>query len=409
MMQLRGIIGLPLVATLGGCALSQATPKIALDYNRDFADSRNEMLLLNVLRAAAREPLQFSTMGTVQGTVGNGSSLELPFTNLIAGGANAISPKLSFSDAINPSVTFTPLASKEFATGVLSPMRTDTIQLFLHNGWDPEFLLPLIVGGVVCPDRQLLLNSGEYLDDAGQPKPLHVAFRKFFKDSAPSFSIRTVPADATAERIYVVTDKEALEALKDGLGTGYVFEAVKPSPGGGKQLVVKPSPQTSVSGFAIGELCKVAPAAGSRGFAPLTADAISTIKGAYEIRESGPKSSSSSPGRIIFRSVGSIIQYLGEAHRVRYLAGRNAASNLDYFNRENEAQTLFKIDWGLRQGAKAVQTRFQGTEFYIPRMWLGQKETSDRTLKTLSFLDQLIALQTSESSIRGAQPVISVN
>ncbi|MEA3052898.1 MAG: hypothetical protein QOG72_1801, partial [Sphingomonadales bacterium] len=74
-MQLRGIIGLPLVATLGGCALSQATPKIALDYNRDFADSRNEMLLLNVLRAAAREPLQFSTMGTVQGTVGNGSSL----------------------------------------------------------------------------------------------------------------------------------------------------------------------------------------------------------------------------------------------------------------------------------------------------------------------------------------------
>src|SRR5687768_13340817 len=143
----RGIIALSAAVLLGGCALQQSNPKIAIDYNRDFAKSRNEMLLLNVLRAAAREPLQFSTMGGVTGSVGNTASLKLPFTNLIGGGSDVLSPELTLGDAINPSITINPLGSKEFAAGILRPMGTDTIQLFMHNGWDPEFLLPLIVGG----------------------------------------------------------------------------------------------------------------------------------------------------------------------------------------------------------------------------------------------------------------------
>src|SRR5687767_2891741 len=92
MMRLRGFAGLTLALALGGCATSKPTHTVILDYNKTFARTRNEMLLINVLRAAAREPLQFSTMGTVTGGVANSGSLKLPFTSLLGPGANVLSP-----------------------------------------------------------------------------------------------------------------------------------------------------------------------------------------------------------------------------------------------------------------------------------------------------------------------------
>lgn len=398
---------------LTSCALSQSTNQIVLDYNKDFAKSRNEVLLLNVLRAAAREPLQFSTMGQVNGTVGNSSGISIPFTNVIAGGKNAVSPTLTVSDAINPSITISPLASKDFASGILSPMRMETIQLFLHNGWDPEFLLPLIVGGVVCPrDGRLLLNGGEYLTwdriaERWVPNPQYEAFKEFFYQSAASFS---VGGGEALQQKYELGGKEALSTLKDGVGSAYTIVGVEDGSSGKKFMAVQPVHAGQVSGLKIRQLCDSIPVRRDRRgiVGALSSEAIKSLSGAYRSSESGG-AATDDDGRIVFRSVGSIIQHLGESHRIRYLAGAQGGDGLTYVNREGTGQILFKLDWGLRRAPKAVQTSFQGVLFYVPRMMLGTRESSDRTLKTLSFVDQLIALQTSESSIRGAQPVISVN
>jgi hypothetical protein len=404
---------------VAGCALQQPTPKIAVDYNRDFAKSRNEMLLLNVLRAAAREPLQFSTMGTVSGSVGNGAELSLPFNNLIGAGAGVISPTLKVTDSVNPSVTITPLASKEFATGILSPIRTETIQLFLHNGWDAEFLLPLVVGAVACPDGRLLLNSGEYLTPDGQrPTDLHLAFKDFFRDFAPKFAI----AGQLKKRNLVLLDKEVLEALKNGLGPNLVVEAVAPHADAGKSIVtIKDTSNPAVSGEAapLAKLCAAGLAARaglnatrkSQGKAELPDITLSprelaAISGSETLLLNsgavGPN-----PPHLVFRSVGSVIQYLGESHRVRFRQGAGGY-RLSYYNRSHDDQILFDIDWGLDDAPDAVATTFQGTTFRIPRIDLRRGEDKDRTLKTLSFLDQLIALQTSESVIRGTQPILTI-
>lgn len=423
-MLVRSILA-PFAALLfAGCALQQSTPKVAIDYNRDFAKSRNEMLLLNVLRAAAREPLQFSTMGVVSGAVGNGGELTLPFTNLIGGGAGVISPSLKITDAVNPSVTITPLASKEFATGILSPIRTETIQLFLHNGWDAEFLLPLLVGGVTCPDGQLLLNSGEYLTRDGQrPTELHLAFKTFFRDFATKFAV-----GQSVDRKLVIGDKDVLDALKGGLGPNLVVTDVVPSGANDSKsiLTVRDSSNPAVKGdmAALVRLCTAALAAR----ASLNADrqrqglaALAEIKltNAEAAAISGSQLLTSGPAgggpigpvqpRLLFRSVGSVIQYLGESHRVRFRENAAASRGLTYINRQNEDQILFKIDWGLDSRPDVVATSFQGTTFRIPRLDLRRGEDRDRTLKALSFLDQLIALQTSESTIRGTQPVLTIS
>lgn len=94
--------------TLAGCASVQPTNRAAVAYNRDFAKARDETILLNVLRASASQPLQFSTISNVSGGVHTGITLGVPFTNLLAGGKDAISPEIELT-ARNPTVQITPL------------------------------------------------------------------------------------------------------------------------------------------------------------------------------------------------------------------------------------------------------------------------------------------------------------
>ena len=57
--------------SLEACAATTPTSKVAVDYDRIFAKAQNEVLVTNILRASEREPLQFSTMGSVTGGVRN--------------------------------------------------------------------------------------------------------------------------------------------------------------------------------------------------------------------------------------------------------------------------------------------------------------------------------------------------
>jgi hypothetical protein len=410
---------------VGGCALSQSTDKVVLDYNRDFAKSRNEVLLLNVLRSAAREPLQFSTMGTVQGSVGNGGELTLPFTNLI-GGPDMISPSLKITDAVNPSVSIVPLSHKEFALGLLGPIKPETVQLFIHNGWDANFLLPLVVGGVICPGDggagdELFLNGGEYLEEKGGKwveTALHVAFRDFFYRSAAAFAIGNQPGPEAKQRTLLLADKDALAVLKDGVGTGYAVADVTEAGSGQKQVKIRPAADTVIRGLEFEQFCRDARASGNKGRFQVARARADQAAGVYEAAaaENGDRTGGEDKeaarqnnGMIVFRSASSIIHYLGESHRLRYRAA-GSGDGLQYWNADtpSELKILFRIQWGLSNDPKTVTTRFHDAMFYIPRLDLARGDDKDRTLKTLSFLDQLLALQTSESAIRGAQAVIAL-
>ena len=395
----RAAIASALLASLAACAAMRSTEEIAVDYNRAFASSRNEVLLLNILRSAAREPMQFSTMGTVSGSVGNGGQLTIPFTNLIAGGANAISPSIQITDAVNPSITVVPLGAREFATGILTPIGTDDLQLFLHGGWDAEFLLPLIIGGIVCPDGRLLLNSGLYERrnrETGEVRhEVADAFRIFFRDSAATLSI-TSESGSGNPQVLTISDEQTLRLLREGVGADYSIVSVEDQAPGTKRVTIRQTRRTVLGGLRIEELCTaLRPRTGEEAtMAPASLQSLGASRGG---------------GRVILRSVQTIIYYLGESHRVRMRPGTQDRRGITYFGASGESvQALFRVESGPSPGTHAVATRFHGASYYIPRFELGGPEGLDRTLKTLSFLDQLIALQTSESAIRSTQPILTL-
>lgn len=409
-MRLR-LIALAMMLVLGGCAITQSTEDIVLDYNKSFAATRNEMLLLNVLRSAAREPMQFSTMGQVQGTIGNGGQLTIPFNNLV-GGANVISPSLQITDSVNPQVSIIPLASKEFAEGILRPIKTETLQLFMHNGWDPEFLLPLVIGGVICPNGQLLHNSGEYLDEKGSRRA-NEAFVRFFERTAKTMSVSAGHANKPARYSFTLTDKEAMAALKDGVGAGYAVVEVSELGGGQKRFTLESAKAQVVSGVDVTSLCSEL--AGENPSSDTHRPDYSDLLGAVEIRNPEPtpltpccSGAQARPGRLVFRSAAAVIHYLGESHRIRYRENTADRDGLLYVNARGDRQVLFRADWGLSANRKAVSVPFHGESFHVKAIDLRRGEGTDRTLKTLSFLDQLIALQTNESAIRGAASIFAV-
>jgi hypothetical protein len=220
-------------------------------------------------------------------------------------------------------------------------------------------------------------------------------------------------------------DKEDLAALKGGLGpTLAVTDVTASGKDDGKSvLTISDSSNPAVRGDlnALVRLCT----AGTAARAALNAErqakglqALRTIKltNAEAASISGSRPLNAGLGsigpvqpRLLFRSVGSVIQYLGESHRVRFRQGASDSRGLTYINRDNKDQTLFRIDWGLDDEPDVVSTTFQGTTFRVPRLDLRRGEDGNRTLKAFSFLDQLIALQTSESTIRGTQPVLTIS
>jgi hypothetical protein len=80
---------------LGACSHAGNVSAMATDYNRAIANARSEQVLLNVLRASGREPLQFTAVGEITATVNRTIGIDTVAANLLAGGRNAISASLS--------------------------------------------------------------------------------------------------------------------------------------------------------------------------------------------------------------------------------------------------------------------------------------------------------------------------
>lgn len=376
---------LPLL--LSACAMTGPAHKVAVDYNRSFAHARDEVLLLNVLRASAREPLQFSTMGTVTGGVRTGSTISIPFTNIIAGGKDAISPTIGFTDR-NPSVTVVPLSNKEFTSGMLQPISLGTLDYFLSQGWGRELILPLVIGGVVCTNGKVIINRGQ---NAEFTRKVMAAAH-----AAEDFSIdQTDPATFTLR----MSPKDALGFLKDGVGKGRSITSIEELKSGEARIAVEQGSRAQVTGLVIPGLCP-ALAAGE-------VNKGSQIEGQSLISAA---SNSGNHSAFVLRSIASIIYFLGEIHKANMDEGLGRCGEVPGRSTASSAQARLFHLWvdctgGAQRHNSVVDTSFRGRRYYIPAQTY---DPHTRTLDTLSLLSELIALQTSETVIEGASPIIAV-
>ncbi|HEY0027506.1 MAG TPA: hypothetical protein VGC35_06520 [Allosphingosinicella sp.] len=370
---------LPLIvaaaATLTGCAGAFSTREAAVGYNRAFADARNEVLLLNVLRTWAREPMQFSTIASVNGGVRTGAEFSLPFTNIILGGEDSISPSLKVNPR-NPAVTINPLGSKEFMQGMSRPASVDLIDSLVTQGWDRPTVLALTIGGVSCPvpngtAEKVKMNFGEDIAEDAR-------FWNVFSNSMQFSAELEDAAEVTSLRM---NSKDAAEFLTRGAGEGRKIASVKAVAGNEADVIVKVvgSGTSNVKGLSFTSICNDERASGNEGIG------------------------------VIPRSPQGMIRYLAELHRQRIRSELDACDR-PVERRNDDNPILFRVRVTCAGVPipidAAVATSFQGRNYYIPRA--AEAGGGDRTLHALSLLTEFIALQTTEASIASSRPIIAV-
>lgn len=401
-----------LCLALAACASVRPAQDISVDYNRAFADSRDEILLLNILRAAGREPLQFSTMGNVAGSATRGQvSLTLPFNNIIAGGGAdpfGISPSLGLTDT-NPTLSIIPLSSDEFTRGLLRPTSPQTLNLFLSQGWDAEFLLTMAVGSVRCQAGSR--RAGQRIDSSGNfTHPDYPSFQSMFADAASHLSIDPVDSTDPAKLwVLVLPGEDAATLLREGPGAGRRIRSITTQADGKARVEIVATAWT-ISGIDLSHVC------GPGGPAATAAEPSVAI---FEAN-TAPPTSESGNSAIYLRSVEAMIYFLGESHRRRMPAEFDrcrreaspdaARTEVPTYSSGGRTSELLRINLSCGQFGtplhSAVATNLNGRHYYIDA--LRGPTDPDRSLKTLSFLSALIALQTSATLIENSAPILAI-
>ena len=370
MIGLRGLAAFSLLL-LGACSHAGSVSRVATDYNRAFAEARDEQLLINILRAGAREPLLFSAPSEINASINRTAGLDTVAANLITGGRDAISPTLRLGGSTVPTVKIAPLSNKDFTDGILRPISPETLNLFINQGWDTEFLLPLVIAGYQCPGTgsPFVQNSGKAPDEMRSALARRGAGFRLRKEVIPGAPV-----------VMTVATESALEMLRSGVAEGHKIKSVIPA-AKGRMTVTLAGASKSEWVADLGNLCpgqnsKLAFAEGKEG-----------------------------DGYIQLRSPEGIIYFLGEVVRPCVLDPANGSCGIQYEKGEQDAlarmstderrantRQLFRIRAGPAPPDAAIATSFHDRQFSIARL---DAEDRDRTLKTLSFLSQLISLQTS--------------
>ena len=352
---------------LGACSHAGNLGAMATDYNRAVARARSEQVLLNVLRASAREPLQFTAIGEISGSVNRSIGIDTVASNLLAGGRDAISSTLSLGASTGPLVRIAPLSSREFTDGFLRPITPEVLHLFISQGWDGEFLLPLVVGSYSCGGRRYV-NTGDSEEGARVRDRLAAA--------GDSFQLHQERAEGAVISMTVSSDR-AMEMLSSGAAPGHTVLDVSPGTQPGTSVVRVRQPD------------------GLRWVASSTGLCDGAEGGEAQFDDAGQV-------RIQLRSPHGIIYFLGEAFRPCFL-GRQDSCDLTY-QKNGSLRHLFRIRSAAVQ-QNAVSVEYYGSRFWIPRL---DVDDTDRTLKAVAFLDQLIALQTNAAAVTVTPTLISL-
>ncbi len=156
-------IGLSACATRMG---SQTVPRARFNYNEAIVRSRDEQLLLNLVRLRYRDTPLFLEMGSVvtQFELG-GRAGASPIVNIDGTDQNEFGFDVGVNYSERPTITYTPLQGAEFTRQLLTPLSPHTLILLSGSGWSIERLLRC------CVQR---INDIENSPAAAGPTPSYV-------------------------------------------------------------------------------------------------------------------------------------------------------------------------------------------------------------------------------------------
>jgi hypothetical protein len=428
---LRTILAVGLVATSAACTSELAADRLAVGSNRSFANARNEILLLNILRAWANEPLQFSTVSSATGTARSGAELTLPFANILGGDPAAeFGPSLKIT-ARNPTITITALDSQSFLQGVNRPLDASAIDSLIAQGWHRPTILGLAIGGVQCgqdgADPRLNLTPND---------PSAHGFDWAFNNSGGFQITDDRPRVLSRVRLPVV---DALKLLREGAGPGRLVRIAEPEqPQPDKATLLVPPPPAPPPPTVTTDLELEVVTEASTGILGLNFSRVCELNTFATQHKRWP---------LITRSAEGMIRYLAEVFRRDFAAsvencaggspqaslpeeapnavdpapdpasappkpggGDNAIQPVASPSSERPVPLSFHLRWTC-PGAPppetaAISTFFRGRYFYVRRSTANDPD--DRTLQIFSILTDLIAQHITEQSIAASRPLIAI-
>ena len=143
---LVGLLLIPL-GLVSACAHLDRFANRASQMNVEVADSQNQTLLLNILRAAHRAPMHFTELSTLSGTGTFSGTLAfaLPFATLNNGNSTlSVSPSGMISQS--PTFNIAVLETQEFYKGMLAPLTSQQMYMYLNEGLPPTLVFALALG-----------------------------------------------------------------------------------------------------------------------------------------------------------------------------------------------------------------------------------------------------------------------
>ncbi len=143
-----------LVSALVGCSVVDDFSGRAVDFNMQAEQVQEQTMLLNVVRASMRRPMQFTGLQSITGNAsisGNGS-LSFPFGPPAHRPPKTLSPDvLGLGGTLSGGPTFIVpvLDTQEFYEGILNPISLQIFDYYLEQGCPVEVLFDLFVSKVV--------------------------------------------------------------------------------------------------------------------------------------------------------------------------------------------------------------------------------------------------------------------
>jgi hypothetical protein len=139
------IIALGLCLWLGGCGLSSQVMKVdSLAFGDVIEDTTNKLLVLNVLRARDKAPLHFADIPVIRESMQQSATFSgINFSGPITGTTSRNNRTAGLGVQFTPSFELTHLYSKEFHTGIATPIDPKFVKYWLDRGLDRRIVLLL--------------------------------------------------------------------------------------------------------------------------------------------------------------------------------------------------------------------------------------------------------------------------
>ncbi|MEE8428015.1 MAG: hypothetical protein V3S33_00740 [Gammaproteobacteria bacterium] len=197
---------------------SRTIPRDQFNYNEALVQSRNQQMLLNIVRLRYLDIPNFLAVSSVitsysydgnvgvAGTRADGNSDLVPDT--IRGQAN-----LGYSE--RPTITYTPLAGQDFARRLLKPIPVEAVFALGHAGWPVDILMTTTLQRI---------NDVENMGFGQVPAPGDVDIAHQFQREEQKLQ----RFQHVLKLITVLLDREALEVQRRGdekLGLPYLHFA----------------------------------------------------------------------------------------------------------------------------------------------------------------------------------------